>query len=162
MPSNRVTSKLVALAMVAVCGSVFGIGLTIIGYLTDWGPGGSMQGTFLSILFVGGSSTLTGVTIGIWTTRKLLQIGIQGRNSPMKSALWQSFVVLTGSMIAFITSWEAGFFTGKISGAIEGIDWKATLIYAPLMAAIYGIPLCSFAAVLQGVVTYFSSIKQRT
>jgi hypothetical protein len=65
------------------------------------------------------------------------------------------FTEFVASMVAFITGWEIGFIVGKLTGAIDGIEWKAVLLYTPLMSFFYGIPVCLAAAFLLGLFAFF-------
>jgi hypothetical protein len=54
-----------------------------------------------------------------------------------------------------------GYFMGKVTGAIEGLDWITIFIYTPLMAFIYSLPVNLIITFLFGsfVFIYFKMKK---
>ena len=93
--------------------------------------------------------------VGQLIVKKLAQKLFTKPSSVFGITLKSFVVVLLGSMIAFIVGWEVGFFLGKVTGTIEGIEWIAVLVYTPLMSFIYGIPVCLVVAILYGVFVFF-------
>jgi len=140
--------------LAAITGSIYGLLLTITGYLLDWGPGGSMQGPLWKILLTGILSVLIGTYIGVFLVRKLAKILLAKHFKVLEFTIRSFAIVLLGSMAAFVSSWETGYLLGKITGSIEGLDWMTVLVYTPLMSFIYGIPVSLVAAVLFGVFVF--------
>lgn len=138
----------------AITGSTFGLLFTIIGYLMDWGPGGSMHGPFWKILTVGIPSILIAAYIGELIVRSLANKLLKEHLSVLENTVRSFASVLIASLTAFVAGWEVGFIMGKISGAIEGLDWIPVLFYSPLMSLIYGIPVSLAVAVLFGVFVF--------
>jgi len=150
----RVISR-TGIAIAVLIGCIFGVYLTIIGYLTDSGPGGSMVGPFWRIALNGMLSALIGSIIGAVMFR-ILEKNLSGKNISLLEITIRSFaVVLIASFVAFIASWVVGYLVGKLTGTIEGLDWIVVLVYTPLMSFIYGFPVCLIAAVLFGVMVFF-------
>jgi len=141
--------------LAAIVGSIYGLYLTIIGYLTDSGPGGSMEGPFWKILLTGILSILIGVYIGEFLVRKLAKILLAKHFKVLEFTIRSFAILLLGSMAAFVTSWEVGYLMGKITRTIEGLDWMTVLVYTLLMSFIYSIPVSLVAAGLFGVFVYF-------
>jgi hypothetical protein len=143
------------LAVVVLVGCIFGIYLTIIGYLTDSGPGGSMEGPIWRIALNGMLSALIGSITGAVLFR-ILEKNLSGKKISLLEITIKSFtLVLIASFAAFVASWVVGYFVGKITGTIEGLDWIVVLIYTPLMSFVYGIPVSLITAVLFGIFVFF-------
>jgi hypothetical protein len=140
--------------LAAIVGSINGLLFTIAGYLLDWGPGGSMQGPFWRVLIVGMLSILTAAYIGEFLVRKLGKTMLEQQLSLTELSIRSFAITLVGSITAFIVGWEVGFIAGKITGAIEGLEWIPVLVYAPLMSLIYGIPISLIASFLFGIFVF--------
>lgn len=140
--------------MAAIVGSINGLLLTIAGYLFDWGPGGSMQGPFWRILVVGLLSVLIAGYIGEVIVRKLGKTMV-GKQFSRSDLTIRSFAfTFFGSITAFIAGWDVVFIMGKITGAIEGLEWIHVLVYAPLMSLFYGFPISLIASFLFGIFVF--------
>jgi hypothetical protein len=142
------------MSLAAIVGSIYGLYITIFGYLTDSGPGGSMEGPLWKIMLTGSLTVLVGAYVGELVVRKLAKRMLLKQFNLLEYTLRSFAIVLLGSMAAFIISWEIGYLLGKITGTIEGLDWITVLIYTPLMSLIYGIPVSLGAAVLMGLFTF--------
>jgi len=141
--------------LAAISGSIYGLLLTIVGYLLDWGPGGSTEGPLWRIFLVGLPSVLIGAYTGELIVRKLAKIMLGKQPSLHEYTIRAFAIVLLASMAAFVAGWEIGYLMGKISGAIHGLSWTVVLVYTPLMSIIYSIPVSLGAAVLFGVFVFF-------
>ncbi len=141
--------------LAVMIGCIFGLGFTITGYLLEWGPGGGMNGPLWRILLVGIISSLAGAIVGGWVVKIMAKKMLSKQVSAFSLSLTGFLVVFTGSAAGFIVSWQVGFLFGKITGAIQGLEWKAVLLYTPAMAAIYSIPFCLASGVLSGLFVYF-------
>ena len=141
--------------LAAIAGSIFGLLLIIIGYLLDWGPGGSAEGPLWRILLVGIPSVLIGAYIGELMVRKLAKKMLGKHSSVLEYTIRSFAMVLLGSMAAFIAGWEIGYLMGRITGVIHGLDWITVLIYTPLMSFIYSIPVSLGAGILFGVFVFY-------
>jgi hypothetical protein len=156
---NQALKMITITSMLSTClsGSIFGLGLIIGGYLLDWGPGGSTVGPFWKILLVGISSFFVGSVFGllaVWLiSAKLISQDVSIRENLFRSLI----VVFFGCTFAFVLSWVMGFFMGKVTGAIEGLDWITIFVYTPLMSFIYSLPVNLFLTFLFGgfVFLYF-------
>ncbi len=149
------TITLLSTWVVVIVGGIFGILLTIIGYLTGSGPGGGMAGPLWKILITGLVSLMAGALTGAILERILARIILKGTYLRLEFMVRSFAIVLAGSLVAFVVSWEAGYLVGKITGAIEGLDWIEVLFYTPLMSLIYGIPVSLIAALVHGMVVFF-------
>lgn len=147
--------RIIGMSLAAIVGSIFGLYFPIYAYLTDSGPGGSMTGPSWKILLTGLLTVLIGAYIGELIVRLLAKRMFVKQFNLSESVLRSFAMVLTGSIAAFVASWEIGYLLGKITGTIEGLDWIAVLVYTPLMSLIYGIPVCLGAAVLMGLIVFF-------
>lgn len=144
-----------AIWLVSVAGSIYGLLLTIAGYLLDWGPGGSMHGPIWKILLSGLLSVFVGAFIGVILVKMLARLLLGKQLSLLDHTIRSFAVVLIGGMAAFVSSWVIGFLVGKITGTIEGLDWITVLVYTPLMSFLYGMPVCLSAAAVFGAFVYF-------
>jgi hypothetical protein len=133
--------------LTALTGSIFGLLLTIIGYLFDQGPGGGMQGPLWRILIVGLPSIFIAAYIGELIVRTLAKRLFTSQSSVRKNTLLAFIIVFVGGIAATVVGWEIGFILGKITGAID-IGWLPVLVYTPLMSFIWGIPVCFIAGIL--------------
>lgn len=138
---ERKVITLTGIVLAEIAGSVFGLGLTIAGYLTGWGPGGSMHGPLWRILTTGLLSSLTGILIAILLVRKLAGMLFLKNFSILHYTLLSFVIVVMASIASFIAGWEVAYLTGKITGSISGLEWIAVLFYVPLMSGIYSIPV---------------------
>lgn len=143
----------VGMWLAAIVGSLFGLVLTIVGYLIDWGPGGSMEGPFVNILMVGVPSILLAAYIGELLVRILAKKMFSRHSSNSMNTALAFFVVFIGSIVAFMVGFEVGYFMGKITGAIEGLDW-IVLLYVPIQSVFYGILPSLGAGVLYSVFVF--------
>ncbi len=145
----------VGMWLAAIVGSIYGLILTIVGYLLDWGPGSGMEGAFWEVLLVGILSFVIAAYVGQLIVKKLAQKMFAKQSSILKNTLISFVVAFVGCIIAFIVGWEIGLLLGKLTGTIEGLDWIAVLVYTPLMSFIWGIPVSLVAAILYGVFVFF-------
>ncbi len=145
----------VGMWLAAIVGTIFGLLLTIVGYLLDWGPGSGMEGAFWEVLLVGIPSFVIAAYVGQLVVKKLAKIVFAKQSSFFGITIRSFVIVLAGCIIAFIVGWEIGFFLGKVTGTIEGIEWVAVLVYTPLMSFIWGIPVSLVVAILYGVFVFF-------
>ncbi|HNQ82261.1 MAG TPA: hypothetical protein PLW31_08040 [Bacteroidales bacterium] len=141
--------------LAALTGSIYGLVLAIFGYLSGWGPGGSMNGPFWRVLLSAAISILAGAFIGTFVVRKLARLLFEKPFSKLESGLRAFALVLAGSFPAFVSSWLTGYIMGKLTGTIEGLDWITVLVYTPLMSFIYGIPVCFGTDLLFGIFVFF-------
>ena len=57
-----------------------------------------------------------------------------------KGNTFKAFVVVfLGCVAGIIVGWEMGAILGKVTGAIEGLEWTEVLLFASIMAILYGI-----------------------
>ncbi|MFH1121977.1 MAG: hypothetical protein V1775_19320 [Bacteroidota bacterium] len=143
------------MTLAAFAGSIFGLILTIPGYLLGWGPGGGMEGPFWKILITGIASFAAGAGVGAFLFRLLSGKLFSDSFSVLANALLSLAMMITSSVAAFIAGWEVAYLTGKITGAISGLEWIAVLLYVPLMSGIYSIPVSLIAGVIFAVFVFF-------
>ncbi len=141
--------------LTAFIGCIFGLGLTIAGYLMDWGPGGDMNGPLWKILLTGVISSMTGILVALLVVGKLASNLLKESATNAINALSSSVIIMAGGVISFMAGWEAGYLAGKITGTISGLEWKVVLLYVPLMSGIYSIPVSLGAGVLFAVFVFF-------
>lgn len=141
--------------LTAFIGCTFGLGLSIAGYLLDWGPGGSMQGPLWKILLTGFLSSAAGILVALLVVEKLAKNLLQEHSTTLVNALSSSVIVMVGSVTSFMAGWEVGYLAGKITGTISGLEWKVVLLYVPLMSGIYSIPVSLGAGFLFAVFVFF-------
>ncbi len=142
----------VAMWIAALTGGICSIVMTIGGYLTDWGPGSGMHPPVWRIWLIAVSSTGISAYVGEFLVRKLAKLLLARYLSLLEISLKFFLILLVGSMAAFMASWEMAFMGSKLTGAIEGLDWKAVLFYTPLMSFIYGIPFSLGTSVIFAII----------
>ena len=140
--------------LVAAVGSIYGLFFTILGYLTDWGPGSEMIGPLWKILVVGILSLVSGAYVGELIVRKLAGIILKKLFTPQESAVRSFGIMLTGSVPAFVISWEIGYLMGKVTGAISHLSWITVIRDVPLMTFIWSVPVSLITAALYAVFVY--------
>ncbi len=154
MENQQKIITLTGMWLCAIVGCTYGLVFTLGGYLLGWGPGGSMEGPLWKIVLTGVLSTVIAAYIGELVFRKLAKRIFEKNAGVLSTAVRAVLVSLIGSMIAFILGWEVGFIMGKITGAITGLEWHTVLLYVPLMALIWGIPVCGIASLLYGIFVF--------
>ena len=144
----------------AVVGSTYGLLLTIVGYLLDWGPGSGMEGPFWKVLLVGVPSLLIAAYVGViivrWLSGKLLTMHSQAFVYTVRSFV----VVLLASIAAFVVGWEVGFLMGKLTGTFDVMGWGEMVLKVAGMAFIWSIPVCLIAGILYSIFV-FTYLKAR-
>ena len=140
--------------LVAVVGSIYGILLTILGYILDWGPGSEMIGPLWKVLLTGILSFLSGAYTGEIIVRKLAGIIMKKLFLPLESAVRSYGIMLVASVPAFVVSWEIGYLMGKVTGAIGHLSWITVIRDVPLMTFIWSVPISLITAALYAVFVY--------
>ncbi|GAP43877.1 hypothetical protein TBC1_112035 [Lentimicrobium saccharophilum] len=142
------------MVLAAFAGSIFGLILTIPGYLLDWGPGSGMEGPLWKVMITGIASFAAGACAGAFLFRLLAGKLLSDLFSVLVNAFLSLAMMIASSTAAFITGWVVAYLTGKITGAISGLEWKAVLFYVPLMSCIYSLPVSLVSGVLFFVFVY--------
>jgi hypothetical protein len=127
----------VGMWLAAIVGSLFGLVFSIIGYLLGEGPGGSMEGPLWRVLLVGIPSVLLAAYAGELLVRKLAKRMLSKHSSVSKNTVMAFVMVFIGCIVAIAVGFEIVYAMGKITGAIEGLEWNV-LLYVPLGAILYG------------------------
>lgn len=134
----------VGMWLAAIAGSSIALIYIITGYLLDWGPGGGMTGPLWRVLLVGIPSALAGAYVGELVVRIIAKkmFGTQGNTG-------KAFVVVfAGSLAGILVGWQLAAILGKVTGAIEGLDWDEVLINSPIFSTFYAIPISLSAGIL--------------
>ena len=160
MEWNYKVIKLTGMWLASLVGAVYGLLFTIIGAGFNWGPGGGMEGPYWKIVIVGLISLLTGLYAGEFTFRKLTGMAkvFDKPHSKMEISLLMFLYCSIAAMVAWVLSWETGFISGILLGAIdwnEPIKWFRLILDVALMSTIFGIPLAFGAGVINALVAWF-------
>lgn len=139
---------LVGMWLGAIAGSSTALIYVIAGYFFDWGPGGSMEGPAGRILLVGIPSVLIGAYVGELVVRLLAKKMFTVRWANYKSIFQPFIVVFIGCIAGIMAGWEVAAILGKVTEAIEGLDWKEVLINSPAFSTFYAIPLSLTVGIL--------------
>lgn len=150
----------VGMWIAAVVGSIPGLIYLIGGYLVDWGPGGSMQGPLWRVLLVGLPCALLGAYAGELVVRIISKALLSERWSDIINSIRAFIAVFLGCLASIIVAFEVGVLLGKITGAIDGLEWEV-LINAPMMAIAFGIPFSLTVGILFSAFAfiYLSKVK---
>ncbi len=92
--------------LAAIVGSIYGLVLTIVGYLLDWEPGSRMEGSFREVLLVGILSVLAAAYIGELVVRKLAKKKLATQLQIHAITVRLFVIVLVGCITAFVVGWE--------------------------------------------------------
>ena len=142
----------------AIVGSIPGLIYLIGGYLLDWGPGGSMQGPFWRVLLVGLPCALLGAYAGELIVRIISKASLSDRWSSIINSIRAFIAVFLGCLASIVVAFEVGALLGKITGAIEGLEWDV-LINAPMMGLAFGIPFSLAVGILFGAFVFIYTRK---
>lgn len=140
--------------LAAFVGSIWGLIFVIVGYFINWDHCDALEGPFWKILFVGVFSIMTGAYSGEFIVRKRAQKRLAGQIKILAITTRLFGVVLLGSIIAFIVSWEVGYIFGKILGTIRELSWGEILVGIPLISLIHIIPVGLAATVFYSVFVF--------
>lgn len=140
--------------LTAITGSIYGLIFVIVGYLLNWNHYGVLEGPFWKVLLTGFHSIMMGAYIGKLIVRKRAQKRLAGQIKIPAITSRLFVIVLLGSIVAFIVSWEVGYIFGKILGIFQGVSWGEILIKIPLISLIHCIPVCLIASIFYSVFVF--------
>ena len=144
----------VGMWLAAITGSIYGLIFAVVGYFLKWDLCDASEGPFWKVLLIAFFSIIIAAYIGELIVRKLAQKRLAGQIKIPAITTRLFVVVLLGSIVAFIVSWEVGYIFGKILGIFQGVSWGEILIKIPLISLIHGIPVCLVTGIFYSVFVF--------
>lgn len=151
---QKVTT-LIGMWLAALVGSVYGIYYTVIGFFTNSGPGGGLEGPTWKVILSGVISALLASYVGELMVRRLSKKKLDDTANVALISLRAFLTLLVAGIVAFIVGWEVGFIIQRLFNLIPGLGWTEVLLYGPLMGFIYGVPFSAGAALIYVLVIVF-------
>ncbi|NQU82316.1 MAG: hypothetical protein HQ543_12425 [Bacteroidetes bacterium] len=144
----------VGMWLATIVGSIYGLIFVFVGYIINWNHCDVLDGPFWKVLLIAFHSIMMGAYIGELIVRKRAQKRLAGQIKIPAITSRLFVIVLLGSIVAFIVSWEVGYIFGKILGIFQGVSWGEILIKIPLISLIHCIPVCLIAGIFYSVFVF--------